>query len=331
MTARFARTVSSQLLRAALAVTVATSIAAVGAPAALAAPPAAPASTPLSQVLTGAARDDYESAKLVYAEGDFVTAAIKFRRAYDVSRDPRLLWNIAACEKGAHHYTKALELVERYQAEGASLLTEADRQEANGFASALRATTDTITVTANVGDAVVSLDGVMIGKTPIAKPVRVDLGERRLLVSKVGYQPYEQLVSFTGKGVALTVTLQEMLHEGTLRIDADPDAAIAVDGQLIASGGSALRLASGAHNVHVSAKGKKTYDSDVVVQDGQTNTVRVRLESEKSGVGPWPWLIGGAVVVAGGVLATYFAVHNSGTTKEGTGTCGTLGCVQLTK
>jgi hypothetical protein len=289
---------------------------------------AAPA-RPLSQVLTGAAKDDYEAAKLVYSEGDYVTAAIKFRRAYDVSHDPRLLWNIAACEKGARHYTKALALVERYELEGAGLLTEADRREAQGFAAALRATTDTLTITANVSGAVVLLDGVSIGKTPIAAPVRVDLGDRRLQVSKVGYQPFEQVVSFTGKGVALGITLAEVIHEGTLRVDADLDATIAVDGRLLATGGSSVKLVSGAHNVRITAKGKKTYDSDVLIEDGQTNNLRVRLESDRSGVGAWPWIVGGAVIIAGGAIAAYLIVHENNKTSEGSGISGTLGTIQL--
>ena len=290
---------------------------------ALAAPPA----RPLSQVLSGTAKADYEAAKLVYAEGDYVTAAIKFSRAYDVSHDPRLLWNIAACEKGARHYTKALLLVERYELEGSALLTAADRREAEGFATALRATTDTLSVTANVDGAIVTLDGVAVGKTPLGGPVRVDLGDRQLRVSKVGYQPFEEVVAFTGKGVAVGVTLLEVIHDGTLRIDADADAAIAVDGRLIATGGTAIKVPSGAHNVRVTARGRKTYDSDVVVEDGQTNSVRIRLESEKSGVGPWPWIIGGAVVVAGGVIATYFIVR--GRSTDSSEVMGSLGTVQL--
>ena len=342
MTARFVRFASSQLRQAALGMVIVGSMLAAPSGRALAAPspappvaaptPAsAPPPAPLGQVLTGAAKDDYEAAKLVYAEGDFSTAAIKFRRAYDVSRDPRLLWNIAACEKGARHYTKALLLVERYQAEGASLLSEADRKEADGFAAALRATTDTLTLTSNIGDAAVTLDGEAIGKTPIAAPVRVDLGDHHLVITKTGFVTFDQTLAFTGKGVALSVMLAEQVHEGTLRVETDADATLSIDGRLVFTGGNAFKLASGTHTVRVSAKGKKTFDSAVMIQDGQTTSLPVHLESEKSGgAGPWPWIIGGAVIVAGGVLATYFAVHD-GKTTEGAGVTGTLGRVEVTK
>src|ERR1700733_6393409 len=53
---------------------------------------------PLSATLTGQAKADYDGGVLLYQDGDHATALQKFQHAYDVSKDPRLLWNVAACE-----------------------------------------------------------------------------------------------------------------------------------------------------------------------------------------------------------------------------------------
>jgi len=66
---------------------------------------------PLAQTLTGDAKAAYDAAKLLVGDGDFAGAAIKFRAAFDQSHDPRLLWNIAACEKNQRHYARTIALL----------------------------------------------------------------------------------------------------------------------------------------------------------------------------------------------------------------------------
>jgi hypothetical protein len=57
---------------------------------------------PLSQVLQGAAKNAYDVASLLYKQGDFAGAEAKYSQAYDLSKDPRLVFNMAACERGRH-------------------------------------------------------------------------------------------------------------------------------------------------------------------------------------------------------------------------------------
>src|SRR4051812_1715450 len=61
-----------------------------------AAAPAPAATQPsLSATLTGMARAEYEAAKSLYQDGDFTNAIVKYQHAYELSKDPRLLWNVA--------------------------------------------------------------------------------------------------------------------------------------------------------------------------------------------------------------------------------------------
>jgi hypothetical protein len=42
----------------------------------------------------------------------------------------------------------------------------------------------------------------------------------------------------------------------------------------------------------------------------------VTLEEESHGIGPWPWIIGGAVVAAGAVVGSYLLLKPQDTTTE---------------
>ena len=114
-------------------------------------PPAPPAplppfKKPLAETLTGMARAEYEAGRLLYADGDYAGAALKFQLAYEQSKDPRLLWNMAACEKNLRHYAKVVELVERYIAEGGTRLKPEDRAEADALLGTVRAFISTVTL-----------------------------------------------------------------------------------------------------------------------------------------------------------------------------------------
>src|SRR5882724_2041987 len=91
---RFAPGLASLLLSGAV---LAAPVAAAHSPAVGASSLASPPS--LSEALTGAAKADYDAARILYDDGDFRGAFQKLKSSYEQSKDARLLWNMAACEK----------------------------------------------------------------------------------------------------------------------------------------------------------------------------------------------------------------------------------------
>jgi len=85
---------------------------------------------------------------------------------------------------------------------------------------------------------------------------------------------------------------------------------IRIDGKLLGTGQWEGKLTSGIHAVQVSAEGKRPYQSDVGVEDGQLANVRVTLEGNAAaqrGAAPvWPWIAGGAAALAGLSVGAYF-------------------------
>jgi hypothetical protein len=302
------------------------------APAPAAAPPE-PFKKPLAETLTGMARAEYEAGRLLYGDGDYAGAALKFQRAYEESKDPRLLWNMAAAEKNLRRYAKVVELVERYVAEGGTRLKPEDRVEAEALLTTVRAFISTVTLDVQPEGAAIFVDDVQVGVSPMRAPILVDMGEHRIRVSKAGFQDFNATQSLQGGApFSLMVALQPALHQGRLRIVASPGETISVDGKQVGTGEWEGVLPSGIHSVTVTAAGKRTYQSDVAVQDDQTQSLRVALEAEgpaagsdKGGGMTWLWIAGGAVLATGLGVGAYFAFRPDD--KEPVQ--GTLGTVEL--
>lgn len=176
----------------------------VRAPLAHAAPP-----VPLAQALHGEAHDAYESGRALFKGGDFAAALASFERAYAATPDPRLLWNMAACERRLGHDARVLSLVARYLVEGGALLTEEDRREAERFVTAVRARVAVLGVTTDPPGARVRIDGASVGETPLTDPVFLDAGTHHIEVAKDGYVSVarDETVS-AGERRSLTVGLQ---------------------------------------------------------------------------------------------------------------------------
>ncbi len=278
-------------------------------------PPAPPPPPSLSETLTGNAKSEYEAGRLLFEDGDYPGATLKFAKAYDLSKDPRLLWNVAAAEKNLRHYSKVIVALERYIAEGDDKLSDQDRADAKQLIDTVSAFVGTLDISIDPSDADVSLDDEPIGKSPLAGPLRVDHGSHVLRVKKEGFEDYTVRPKITGgETQKLQIVLKPVVHEGRLRVVAGRGDTISVDGRVVGKGTWEGKLDSGQHSLSVTAPGKQARQLDVMVNDGKLSTSHVVLQSatltkeKDSGFfgGPWPWVIGGAVLATGAGVGAYF-------------------------
>lgn len=239
--------------------------------------PAAPA--PLAQSLTGQAQADYESGKLLYGDGDYSGAYVKFQGAYQTSKDPRLLWNMAACEKGMRHYARVIRLLRQYLAEGVGRISDDDRKEAQELLSTIEQFTVALTLVVKEPGAEITVDGESVGTSPLPAPVVVDIGTRVVTATKPGFKPLTQSLPVGGApGATVTLTLVREVHEGALTVHAPAGSTITIDGKAVGTGTYTGTLSSGGHTLRVDAESMRSYQSEVVIQDGEKRTVDVALE-----------------------------------------------------
>jgi hypothetical protein len=296
---------------------------------------AAAQTAPLAESLRGAARADYAAARILYEDGDYTGALTKLESAYATSKDPRLLWNMAACEKALRHYASVIERLERYLNEGGALLGDEERQATHQLVDTVREFVNELRLDVQPAGVDVLVDGAKLATTPLARPLWVDMGRRRLRFEKAGYVPYETEMDLSGgSSVDLKVELSPEVHEGTLRIVSDPSAVISIDGHVVGTASWAGQLPSGAHTVQISAQGKQPHKADVVIKDHDTSALHINLIDEQKAPGAYAkdssgalWWIVGGVALAGAGVGSYFLLRSNDEPAQPD--CGTLACFEL--
>jgi hypothetical protein len=173
------------------------------------APPAAraqPSSTP-SKGAVDEASSRFRRGVELYKEGDYRAALIEFRRAYELAPNFNVLYNMGQVHFQLQDYVGALSALERYLSDGGSQVPAARRAEVTKDIEKLKARVAKVEIVANVEGAEITIDDVPSGKTPLAKPVLVSAGRRKITVSKNGWLPATKLVDVAGAD-SLRVSLE---------------------------------------------------------------------------------------------------------------------------
>ncbi|WP_438032367.1 PEGA domain-containing protein [Sorangium sp. So ce204] len=292
------------------------------------APATRPSRVPLAQALTGAAKDDYETGRLLYSDGDFRGARFKFQHAHELSGDPRLIWNIAACEKKLRRYASVLLLLERYERDAGPLLTDVERQATTSLIGEVKKLVSRLAVTVDQDGAEIFVDDEAIGTSPLPGPVLVDIGTRRIRVTKPGFKEYVRTEQVAGATeVSVAASLEELSRSGWLVVEAGAGDTIAVDGRVVGRRRWSGALARGPHGLRVTAPGRVAYQADVFIEEERTHRLAVTLSPvvQPGGLGTtWLW-IGGGALVAGAAVGSYFLFRP----KDPTTLRGIMGTVTL--
>ena len=277
---------------------------AVATPALAGTPPKPP---PIAATLTGQAKRDFAEGLALAKEGKHTHALAKFGHAYEASKDPRILFNIAAAFASLQKHVEARETMRDFkrQAAAASLLTPQDQVEADRFIGAFDSLIGRLYVTVDQDGAAVFVDGREIGTSPVAA-FDAEEGEHDVRVTLDGYRDWTSKAVVRGNGAETQVTATLTKRAGRLVIKPNPPRAIVrIDGKPTL-GLSDAPITPGPHHVVVSADGMRPRDLDVIVVDGGTRTFEVSLDREPPRPIPvvtksfaWAWISGGAVAVAG--------------------------------
>ncbi len=156
-----------------------------------------------------------ESAQSLAEARQPAAALANWRRAYELSSDPTLLLEVARLEREVGHAARATHAFELFMAQGEGRVSAQRRVFAARQLQAAAASTARVKLQTNVLGASVELEperGVATG-TGFVVNVLVDAGERRLSLSKPGFE---------------TRTIVLLLEPGevrALRVDLDKPAA----------------------------------------------------------------------------------------------------------
>ncbi len=205
----------------------------------------------------------WDDAKLLItlSPPEFGKALVKFQEAYDASRNPRVLFNVALCERNLNHYARAASRFRQELAEGQGKLSPQETQEIQTTLAALERFISTVEVTVSESDATVLVDGDKVGLSPLSGPQPIDIGQHKVTVDKPGFES-KTLVLEVNSGIAskLTFNLEPTLKTAIVdvKITGAPGASIWIDG--IERGPAPYRgkVNAGAHEIQARAPGYAT-------------------------------------------------------------------------
>jgi tetratricopeptide (TPR) repeat protein len=177
-------------------------------PAATPAPSATPSPAVSADVLKEAG-ERYTRGLSLYGDGEFLLALVEFERAYQLSNNYKVLYNIGQVRIQLGRYAKAKEALEDYLKAGGTNLSPERSQAVNKDLATLAERTASLNIVTREVGADISLDGKVIGTSPLTAPLIVDAGEHNLVVHKSGFYDSAQSVTLAGHDqLELTVELK---------------------------------------------------------------------------------------------------------------------------
>jgi hypothetical protein len=246
--------------------------------------PAGPAVTDVRSQLTENARKAWDAARQLAEAKDYKGALVELQRAYELSNNPRILFNVGALEKLLTHYARAVDAWDKELREGAGKLSPAEAGEARSSIAIVQQFVTTIDVTANESDATLFIDDYPVGKTPFAAPVRIDVGRRIVRLSKDGFVDASQTVDVSSGARTPLIFKLEPKNKTALvsvTVGGAPSATVFVDGKDMGPAPFKGELAAERHTIEARAPGFVTVGQTVDLLYKQPMSLVLSLSQER--------------------------------------------------
>ena len=177
-------------------------------------PLAAAADPPVESVEFGVkdARARFQRGVEFYLEGSYDAALAELTKAYQISPNYRVLYNLAQVQHLRHDYVAALRLFNDYLKQGGADIAEDRRKQVETILADLKTRVATLTIAGTPGSEL-TIDDEPSGRLPTSAPVLVNPGKHRLQLRKSGYETLtHQLTIASAEAVRLELPLRAVPH-----------------------------------------------------------------------------------------------------------------------
>jgi hypothetical protein len=240
----------------------------------------------------------------------FSDALAAYAAAYDLEKDPALLYDQGRAFQLLGDYPNALARFEQFEATAPPEVRERVRTLPQVVAD-LRARVTSLVIVCDVRGAQIRLRDKLVGVAPLAGPVRVNAGKVATLeASADGYYPFRHDVDLPPGGTAMVeITLRSKQTHGVLVLQSPITGALAsLDGQEVGSVPVEKVVLAGPHNIALRHEGYEPVASSVVVGAGDRRVVTLSMDPEPTLVQKWWFWVGLGTVVVAGVAITAAAL-----------------------
>jgi tetratricopeptide (TPR) repeat protein len=241
-----------------------------------------------------------------YRERNFRAALIEFQRAYDDAPHYKLLYNLGQASLELQEYAGAIDYLSAYLKEGSAEIAPERRAEVEQTIRYLESRIAHVTITSNRDGAEVYVDDTLVGRVPLAEPVRVGAGRHKFTAVREGSQPVERMVDVAAQEQREIRLEFEEPGADTAAVSAQLPAPVQSDETASTApiwvGMATAMLGAGAITMSVlAALAQKDYEDelDTITTKDKLETLRDDAET-KALVTDIAW---GATLVAGGITA----------------------------
>lgn len=227
--------------------------------------PIALAQTPPSPSAVAEARERFQRGLDLSDEGNFTAAMTEFRRAYEITRNPAVLFNISATHEASGHFVEALEAMEQYRRDAPADAVSSHRTELDAAVARLRNRIGTLIVRVEAPGLEVRIDGLPRPSEAFRTGAPISAGRHRVVLIAPNFQSGEHEVDVAG-GTTVELNTPLVPSRSSIAFDVNiPGAEILIDNRAMAVSpvASPLGVAEGNHHVTVRRAGYSTYETDV--------------------------------------------------------------------
>jgi hypothetical protein len=152
-------------------------------------------------------------------ENKWEEALAAYKKAHEASPSAATELRMANALYKLGRTVEAADAYEALVATRGSSLLGGDKKLAKERLEELSGKTGTVAVRVSESGATISVDGKPVGTSPLAKPIRVLFGARKVLVAKEGFSPFESTVEVAAKAaVSVDVDLKAKPKGGSVMI-----------------------------------------------------------------------------------------------------------------
>ena len=223
------------------------------------------AQTPTSPEAVAEARQRFQRGVDLYEERNYTAAMVEFQRAYELTRNPAVLYNISATHELSGHMVEALDAMLEYERLAPRDAVTARRAEVDAALARIRRSIATLVLRVEAEGLTLLVDGLPRSVSEARTGLRVSAGRHRVTLSAPHYQTREEEFDISG-GNSATITEGLVPERAFFTVECNvPAAEIVVDGSVVGTTPvtSPLPLAEGTHHVVVRRAGYTPYETDV--------------------------------------------------------------------
>ena len=241
---------------------------------------------PLRDQLPPDAQKQWDSALALYKAGQWDGARTSFYAAWEASKNPRVLFNVAICEKNLGRYARAIDNFKKELADGKGQLAPDEEADVKAQIAGLEQFVAQLTIDVSEPGADIYVDESKVGTSPLPGPISVQLGERHVRAIKSGFNEGRETIELKGGSSGrVTVKLAPSVKTTLVNVAVigPTNAVVKVDGKEVgpAPYKGQVGVSAEPHQFSAEAPGYVTATQSALVREGEPLNLTLQLAQDQ--------------------------------------------------